>query len=443
MGPILIAVHGFPPRHNAGAERRAARTARSLARLGYTVHVVCVEEIVEHGARSTVSTAVEDGVTVYRLTIPAAPPEQAFRWSYNHPLVGAAVGRLIAELEPSVFHLFSGYLLSGSVVHAAVDAGVPVVVSLTDYWWLCHQINLLTPTGRRCGGPSPAGCARCLAEQQRRFRLPAQHLPALADGFWRTVQPESWLGRQLAVEDQQERATYLAGALRRATALIAPSSFLAGVYRAHGLDAGSQLRVSRQGVELTLCPLRQSDSMLRVGYIGQIKPHKGVDLLLDAWTRLSGPRARQLTLYGSAEGASAYEAQIRSMIDGAEMVTWPGVLRGAEIWDALARLDVLVMPVRWVENSPNVILEAQAMGVPIIGTDLGGVAELVRHNENGLRFASDDASDLARQLQRILDEPQLLTRLRAGAMPFRTVDEEIAELEMLYAELAHPVAAIQ
>jgi glycosyltransferase involved in cell wall biosynthesis len=89
-----------------------------------------------------------------------------------------------------------------------------------------------------------------------------------------------------------------------------------------------------------------------------------------------------------------------------------------------------------VENSPNTILEAQAVGLPVIGTNYGAIPELVQHEENGLLFQLDDAADLARQLQRFLDEPGLLKQLRSKQIPFRLVEEEISQLENLYQELA-------
>jgi glycosyltransferase involved in cell wall biosynthesis len=175
---------------------------------------------------------------------------------------------------------------------------------------------------------------------------------------------------------------------------------------------------------------------LRVGYIGQIKRHKGVDLILEAWAYLHGDHPRELRLYGSAAGEEAYAQQLREQMRGLANVEWKGAFQGEQVWHVLADLDVLVVPSRWVENSPNVILEAQAVGVPVIGSNLGGVAELVQHERNGLVFQVDDARDLARQLQRLLDEPALLSRLQSAATAFRTFDQEVCQLVELYAELA-------
>lgn len=71
-----------------------------------------------------------------------------------------------------------------------------------------------------------------------------------------------------------------------------------------------------------------------------------------------------------------------------------------------------------------------------MATDLGGMSEFVRAGENGLLFRLDDAEDLARQLRRLVDEPDLLERIRAGIQPVKTVGGYTGELEKVYADLA-------
>jgi glycosyltransferase involved in cell wall biosynthesis len=131
------------------------------------------------------------------------------------------------------------------------------------------------------------------------------------------------------------------------------------------------------------------------------------------------------------------------MVSQLEGVSWAGHFAGSQVWDVLAEIDVLVIPSRWVENSPNSILEAQAVGVPIVGTNLGGIAELVTHERNGLLFIIDDANDLARQMQRLLDEPQLIARLRFSPLAFRSVEEELGQIAALYQELVEDREAIR
>lgn len=431
---ILIAVHGYPPTHYGGAERRAERTARGLKARGHDVRVLCIESVTDSASALRWEDQVQDDIPVRRLFFNLGASPDPFRWSYDNPDIRTAFEMLLQEWSPDVMHLFSGYLMSSSVVRGAAAHRIPVVISLTDYWWLCHRINLLRTDGTRCTGPTPIDCARCQAETFRRYRLPGQLWPGVTQKVWHAISPTSKLGEQLGMPEQIHRAAILRETLRLADVLIAPSQYLANTYIRHGIDP-ARIKVWRQGVERDHCLLRTSDPALRVGYLGQMKEHKGVHLLLDAWSKLRSPRPRRLALYGSATGEELYAQRLRTMLHPLKDAAWKGSFKGAEVWEILANLDVLVVPSRWVENSPNSILEAQAVGVPIVGSNLGGIAELVQHEYNGLLFAVDNAADLARQLQRLLDEPDLLPKLWQARPPFLSHEDSLDQLDGLYPEL--------
>jgi glycosyltransferase involved in cell wall biosynthesis len=102
----------------------------------------------------------------------------------------------------------------------------------------------------------------------------------------------------------------------------------------------------------------------------------------------------------------------------------------------MENLDVVVVPSIWLENSPLVIMEAQAAGLPVITTNLGGMAEMVRHEQTGLLFARNDVADLTRQLKRLINEPGLVRKLAGGIGPVRTTGQEYGELMPLFERLA-------
>ena len=99
-------------------------------------------------------------------------------------------------------------------------------------------------------------------------------------------------------------------------------------------------------------------------------------------------------------------------------------------------MDMLIIPSRWYENSPTVILEAQTFGLPVITTRLGGMQELVQHEKSGLLFELNNAKDLRAQIQRLLHEPKLLAQLRSGIPKVPTVDEEVGTIYAHYQQLA-------
>jgi glycosyltransferase involved in cell wall biosynthesis len=102
-----------------------------------------------------------------------------------------------------------------------------------------------------------------------------------------------------------------------------------------------------------------------------------------------------------------YTDRLRRLASQAPGVHFHGRYRHEELAAVLEPIDLLVVPSRWYEGSPYVILEAFAHRKPIIATRLGALPELVRDEVDGLLFARDNVADLARQMQRVVDHPAL------------------------------------
>jgi glycosyltransferase involved in cell wall biosynthesis len=141
------------------------------------------------------------------------------------------------------------------------------------------------------------------------------------------------------------------------------------------------------------------------------------------------------SIHGNLERFKHYMKQLRELAAGDERISFAGPFRRDRVGEVLYGTDVLVVPSRWYENAPVVIYEAFAAKTPVVATDLGGMSEVVEHEKNGLLFELDSAEDLARQLRRLYEEQGLLERLRSGIGHVKTVEENLAELEELYASL--------
>jgi glycosyltransferase involved in cell wall biosynthesis len=139
-----------------------------------------------------------------------------------------------------------------------------------------------------------------------------------------------------------------------------------------------------------------------------------------------------LDIYGNLERYELYVEELRGLAGDDERITFAGPFPREEVGRVFSGLDVLVVPSRWYENQPGVILEAFAAGVPVVATDLGGMSEFVKHEKNGLLFELENAVDLAHQLRRLGEEPGLIQKLRTGIGPVKTVAEDADELEELY-----------
>jgi len=431
---LLIAAHGYPPTHSAGAERRAERMAVWLARHGHDVEVLAVERVNAPGGVRK-ETTEQDGVVVHRLSYDLSEGD-AFRNQYDHPGLGEAIAAVLTGRGFDLVHLVSGYLLGVPAIETPQRLGIPVVVTLTEFWFLCPRLNLIRRSGALCSGPeSDTKCARCLLEDMRRFRMLAEWPPALQRAAWNAV---GRLPRHAnMVQRIGERRRRLLGALASADVVICPSDYLRAMFGRCGVDTG-RFTFMRQGITKPAvarpAPARAAGAPLRVGFIGQLKAHKGVDLLVDAVERMLGAgHDVTLDLWGSETEEPDYVAGLKARTAGRPAVRWNGRYTGAFVWEVLSAIDVLVVPSRWYENSPNAILEAYEAKVPVVATNLGGMAELVEAGRTGLLFALNDAADLRTQLEHLATEPGLLESLRRNLPPVKSVDDEMRDLVGIYA----------
>jgi glycosyltransferase involved in cell wall biosynthesis len=438
---IVLPVHHFPPRYSAGAELYTFRLARWLQAHGHQVEVVCVEAIDRGGPGEL--QVVEDryeGIAVQRLSFDMVRAND-YRWSYDNPLLREWFAAYLAARQPDIVHCQAGYLIGAAPLHAAVAAGIPTVLTLHDYWFLCPRITLQRGDGALCETipADPAGCAWCMRLESRRYRLPDQISYGLAG---RAAQALALSGARREIAD---RRVYLLPALALPGAVIAPSRFLAERYAP--FVAPDRLHISRYGLDLAPFQSRhrpQPDGTLRIGFTGQIAPHKGVHLLVEALRALqTRGRPVELHIYGGLEARPDYVARLRRLAGDDRRIQLHGRFENSRVAEILMGLDVAVVPSIWYENSPLAIMEAHAAGTPVVTAALGGMAELVRDGVDGLHFKAVDSADLTRQLQRLLDEPELLLSLRSGVTMPRDIEDEMLQLVAIYQRLVpNQVAAL-
>lgn len=427
---ILIGVHHFPPTYRGGAEWRAHRTATALLRAGHQASVVCVEQVDDvHADPLTFHDDVFEGVPVRRLSFNLAASPDPLRWEYDNQWVGAHLNQIFSEQKPDIFHLISGYLLTASPLTVAQDAGIATVVTLTDFWFLCRRHSMLRTDGSLSTLPiDPLRCARCLGEEKRRYRWLGHVAPGLMDQFWK------FQGRYHRYFTQ--RWSYLQASLARADLAICPSQFLQAMYTEAGMRA-RRMEFLRQGHtfgQVSIDDLVKTPSAsLRIGYLGQLAPLKGVHILVDAVRSLASLPI-DLYIYGDDAAHPQYSKMLRQSARNDSRIHFMGVYERAQLTAVLRNLDIVVVPSLWYENSPNVILEAFAHATPVIVSDFGGMAELVTNKLNGLRFAVGNIADLASQIQHVIESPALLGRLTQGAAETHppTLDVEMAQLLSLY-----------
>lgn len=438
----LLPVPGLAAKLRAGAEasssRRRSRSPRpsSKGRLmitaygwndsggGTTVPRLAAKELVRRGWEVTVFHAAvapttsgrpyeltefeQDGV---RLIGMHNRPHGLFdagnpRREIDDPPISAGFAAALDRFRPGVVHFHNLHNLGASLIDRAAARGIPAYFSTHNYWLICPRAYLLTRAGSICDGPGDgSACASCVSG----------HDP---DGYRRRlteIRARAGRGLQaiLAVSDAVRDTLLNAGY---------PAELIDVVRQAMPHDAeiweqvGRERRPGRRGERLT------------VAFLGSAYPHKGPQLLVEAAQRCQA----DLNVKIVGEVPERFAAELLA-IDKRGVVELAGAFQPSEIAALLRNVDAVALPSMWWDCAPLAAAECHAARVPLLVPRLGGLAEAVRDEVDGLIFEGLDAADLARQLDRLALEPGLLERLQQGIEPPRAFADYIDELEAYYA----------
>jgi glycosyltransferase involved in cell wall biosynthesis len=420
---LLFVVHQFFPDCRSGTEQYCLAIARAARARGDDVTVLSLHW--DHDRDWPPIRLLEqpyDGFRVLRLHHwRRLNPNEVLRDYENLHLEGW-FRSVLDDVRPDAVHFFHLRQLGSNLLEVARNAGRRTVVNLMDFWFLCPRFTLLRADGSLCEGPPDAG-AGCVACHQPDLvgATPAAGPAAL------TSEPAA---RLRALLDRPRRQLER---LARADAIVAPSRFLASMFARNGLP-GERIAVIPYGLapgRIVRRPVQRPRSPLRLGFCGVLSPWKAPHLALRA--ERDSAAAVELRIHGNAEETmfADYIARCRAIAGDDPRIRFAGPYGEAEASDVFAALDALLVPSTWYENTPFVVLEAFAAGVPVIASDLGGLSELVVDGQNGLLFRAGDATALRGAIERLAADPALIAGM-APQPPHDVADDYVA-FRRLYA----------
>ena len=257
---------------------------------------------------------------------------------------------------------------------------------------------------------------RAITHLHNHFANPAAIVGLLASRFLRI----SWSLTLHGISEFDYPAGLLLAEKVAAADFVACASFFvrAQAFRVMNPDHWHKLFVVRCGLELSKleehrCP-RGQKTRIRFISVGRLSPEKGHIGLLNAFSRVLGSGVdAELLLLGDGPERSRIEQRARDASLGGRLQLL-GRAPEAQTLGAIASADVLVLS-SFMEGLPVVLLEAMALGIPVIAPALAGIPELVRHAETGLLFTVGDWADLAALMQRLAEDETLRTRLAENA----------------------------
>lgn len=357
----------YPPYGRGGAERVVEQEAKALKALGHDVSVITAEPVRDDGSIDPQMTE-EDGIRVYRyyplnlffygeIGKHAAAERLLWHlWDLRHRSSARVVRKLLEREHPDVVHTHN---LKG------LGFGIPGVIRKLGLRHIhtLHDVQLAVPSGLIIkGGESAFG---------------------VDDPLSRTF------------------AASVRGMFGSPDLVISPSKFLLRFYEQRGFFPRSE-KILLPNPAPSIRPIvRAPSGETRFLFFGQVERHKGILTLIEAFLRLTKERPKvRLDIVGS--GSASEEA--RRTADNDARIVFFGKRIPAQFAETFSKIDYAVIPSLCYENAPNVVVESFAFGVPVIAADIGGAAELVRQDANGLIFEAGNVESLLSAMVRACDE---------------------------------------
>lgn len=383
---ILVVAHNHPELHPGGTEIFAHELAGAYRAEGCEVLFLGATNAIHREPHpGTALQAVGEDVVLW-----SAHYDRFHMSQIDHYGTLQDLGTLLGEFRPDVIHVHHLMLIGAEFLTLArrLLPQASIVMTLHDYYPICHHDGLMVrPDRQRCNGASPASCHGCFPEI----------------GSDRFLLRERFIKTHLSAVDR----------------FVAPSRFLRQRYVDWGVPGEKISVIANARPAREPAPHRRTEGRrASFGYFGNLNPWKGVLPLLQAaqLLRAAGDREFSLRIHGGAPFQSeAFTTALDAALAGAEgTVTHCGPYRRDEVPALMAEVDWVVMPSIWWENAPLVIQEAFQHRRPLIVSNIGGMAEMVRDDVDGLHVRPGDPAALARAMRRAMDEYGLWQRLADG-----------------------------
>lgn len=276
---------------------------------------------------------------------------------------------LLKEFNPDVVHLHNIHTqLSPLIAKLAYNQGIPVYWTLHDYKLICPAYTFFR---------NGEICEKCISNKLNviKHKCIKNNLFASLLGYMEAI---TWSIKPL------EQYT---------TKFICPSVFLKNKMHFAGFDQNKLVHLYNFIDAERILPLKDRDNY--IVYIGRLSYEKGIETLLEIVKTNASYRIKII-----GDGPMRKDLQTKYNSQHIEFL-------GHQDWEyiktTLRKARFMVIPSEWYENNPLTIIEALTMGTPVLGSNIGGIPELIKPNVNGLLFKAGDKMDLRIRLEEMIN----------------------------------------
>ncbi|MGL1934854.1 MAG: UDP-N-acetylglucosamine 2-epimerase (non-hydrolyzing) [Fibrobacterales bacterium] len=404
---ILFVCHDFPPFRYAGAQLFALNLAKIMNATGEMVVDILHPTFRGESNKFELTQHDLEGITVYRIN----KEQLAYGSRYlDHPEVRLIFQNFLKKQNYDLVHIHGLGQISTAPIDVIKVAKIPMVMTLHDFWFICSNWHITTPDREICEGPeSIEKCANCYGKQ-----FGNMHKPSFVD--------------ELTTYHGERKKTFHKR-FQQIDVKVAPSMYLINKFDKYGFTGVDYLS---NGHQLFPVMTKKPDMKLRIGYAGQIIQRKGVHILIDAFLLLKSPNV-ELHIYGGGAEIEYWEILKQSTMSCSNII-WHGKYTPEMISDIFSRIDLAVIP-SLMDNAPLSVQEAFSQNTPVVASDTGGVPEMVDNGVNGWLFENGSIESLARVLQVVVDDPELIEHMKQAVPKVKTIYDNASEYISIYSKL--------
>ena len=441
---IVQAAGWYFPTSAGGTEVYVAELSRRLRDAGHDVRIAAPDP-----ASAVARSYSHDGFPVFRYPIAAQPNRKEVQGLTT--VRGAELfHEWLTQLKPDVVHMHTFATGLGlPEVRAARGLGARVIATThsASLGFTCQRGTMMQWGTRVCGGGMKRRtCVACYLDHRGAPRPIAMTASLMPFGMSRIGgRLPGRVGTFVGMHDLIERNRLAqAEMLDLVDRFVVLNEWSRDVLLQNGAPPEKVL-VNRLGVRFAPLP-RQHDRRpqltkvvdsrpgLKIAYIGRFDPIKGVEDLARAIGSLPASLPVSFEFYGPVQHTldlSVIE-RVKALVRGGPWVTFGPPLDADGVRNVLTRIDLVCCPSRIVEGGPTIALEANAAGVPVIGTDVPALTEIVADGVTGRLVPANDWRALAAALSSVIADPGIVSRWRSALTPVRTMDDVTRDYLALY-----------
>ena len=332
--------------------------------------------------------------------------------------------KLLIKIKPDIVHQHF-WKKMWFFMEASIQLGIPTIYTVYDWGLPCRRQFLVRGDGDLCHlNPSIEECSLCFSRAENH----------------RTVSANQKL-KQLEISHEIELLiTRWTKISKNLVALVVTSPFAKQFYNSQGIHKAiihekpwfySQ-QIEKKSYQKDLV----QENSIRLGFLGRIVPEKGLSILFQALEKFTD--SSQIVLEIAGQINNEYAKKLKSDYAyqiGQHKIRWLGWVSNEHLESFFQRIDVLVVPSVWFDNSPTVLVEALAHNCPVICTDVPSMTHIIHHNQNGLVFELKNSCDLVNQIKRFINDNGLKRDLKKNASTSISLKEYSDFLFSIYSKI--------